>query len=155
MSWLTMTSSVTIFAFYVECCTDVNSIVQWWLFWSPCVDSHKKLSKHMVHNGSHDDVILMIKLISKKRERKMTGVVSSRPSKTSTKSMARSAIDVGLLLCVPFACSIGGTGTLTGTDLNLYLQGFHQDNFRTYTNGNVTWENDAKGRLPKGLTPTE
>ena len=97
--------------------------------------------------GSHDDVIVMIKLISKKRERKMTGVVSSRPSKTSTKSMARSAIDVGLLLCVPFACSIGGTGTLTGTDLNLYLQGFHQDNFRTYTNGNVTWENDAKGRL--------
>ena len=101
----------------------------------------------MVHSGSHDDVIVMIKLISKKRERKMTGVVSSRPSKTSTKSMARSAIDVGLLLCVPFACSIGGTGTLTGTDLNLYLQGFHQDNFRTYTNGNVTWENDAKGRL--------
>ena len=63
--------------------------------------------------------------------------------------MARNAIDVGLLLCVPFACSIGGTGTLTGTDLNLYLQGFHQDNFRTYKNGNVTWENDAKGNLHK------
>lgn len=72
------------------------------------------------------------------RERKMTGV-----SKASVKP-GRSPIDVGLLLCIPFACSIGGTGTLTGTDLNLYLQGFHQDQYRTYTGENVTWENTAE-----------
>ena len=71
----------------------------------------------------------------------MTGV-----SVKSTKKSARSPIDVGLLLCVPFACSIGGTGTLTGTDLNLYLQGFHQDQYREYNNGNETWVNDAAGK---------
>ena len=39
----------------------------------------------------------------------------------------RSALDIGLLLSVPFAASIGGTGTFTGTDLNLYLAGFYKD----------------------------
>ena len=39
---------------------------------------------------------------------------------------------MGLLLCIPFACSIGGVGTLTGTDLNLYLAGFHADMYKTY-----------------------
>ena len=47
----------------------------------------------------------------------------------------RTALDIGLLLCVPFAASIGGTGTFTGTDLNLYLAGFYQDYYRNYTYG--------------------
>lgn len=74
--------------------------------------------------------------IEYERQRKMTGL-----STKSQKSQSRSPIDVGLLLCVPFACSIGGTGTLTGTDLNLYLQGFHQDQYREYSNGNDSWTN--------------
>jgi len=44
----------------------------------------------------------------------------------------RTSLDIGLLLCVPFAASIGGTGTFTGTDLNLYLAGFYRDYFKDY-----------------------
>ena len=59
---------------------------------------------------------------------------------------ARNRLDVGLLLCIPFACSIGGTGTLTGTDLNLYLAGFHSDSYKEYKIGGVTqWVNNATG----------
>ena len=45
----------------------------------------------------------------------------------SEPEIRRSALDIGLLLSVPFAASIGGTGTFTGTDLNLYLAGFYKD----------------------------
>ncbi|CAG5098267.1 Oidioi.mRNA.OKI2018_I69.XSR.g15512.t1.cds [Oikopleura dioica] len=43
------------------------------------------------------------------------------------------ALDIGLLICVPFAASIGGTGTFTGTDLNLYLSGYYNDFYAEYT----------------------
>ena len=50
-----------------------------------------------------------------------------------SKPIKVTALDIGLLICVPFAASIGGTGTFTGTDLNLYLSGYYNDFYAEYT----------------------
>ena len=44
----------------------------------------------------------------------------------------RTPLDIGLLLCIPYAASIGGTGTFTGTGLNPYLAGFYKDYYGQY-----------------------
>jgi len=71
------------------------------------------------------------------------------------------SLDIGLLLCVPFAASIGGIGTFTGTDLNLYLSGYYNDFYAEYTgdeypdNGyfSITYANWAMyNLLPSFLT---
>lgn len=71
------------------------------------------------------------------------------------------SLDIGLLLCIPFAASIGGTGTFTGTDLNLYLSGYYNDFYEEYTvdaypnNGyfSITYANWAMyNLLPSFLT---
>ena len=61
----------------------------------------------------------------------------------------RTALDIGLLLSVPFAASIGGTGTFTGTDLNLYLAGFYKDYY-----SNTSGEN-FQGRLHRFFIVTK
>lgn len=71
---------------------------------------------------------------------------------------SRSALDIGLLLSVPFAASIGGTGTFTGTDLNLYLAGFYKDYYKEYASPgsgyqDITYTNWAMyALLPSFLT---
>lgn len=90
------------------------------------------------HNGNmivkprlSDDAVNVIdsRDIPQKGEKKISGYEHDGPDESTTRG---SKLDVGLLLCIPFACSIGGVGTLTGTDLNLYLAGFHADMYKTY-----------------------
>jgi len=90
------------------------------------------------HNGAlrekprlSDDAVNVIdsRDIPQKGEKKISGYEPDAVDESATRG---SKLDVGLLLCIPFACSIGGVGTLTGTDLNLYLAGFHADMYKTY-----------------------
>ena len=84
--------------------------------------------------------------LSRRHQEIGTDILSSIYSLYLFRLTARNRLDVGLLLCIPFACSIGGTGTLTGTDLNLYLAGFHSDSYKEYKIDGVTqWVNNATG----------
>jgi len=67
-------------------------------------------------------------------------------------------LEIYLLLCVPFSANIGGLGTLTGTDLNVYLAGYYREFYEEYSNidGNdyfdLTYANWAKYALLQSLT---
>ena len=107
------------------------------------------------HNGKprlSDDAVNVIdsRDIPQKGEKKISGYEPDVVDESATRG---SKLDVGLLLCIPFACSIGGVGTLTGTDLNLYLAGFHADMYKTYKevtpDGNTIelWTNNGTGKF--------